>query len=112
MGIWLANMRGVELEDILDFKESVSLLLISTLFIVLAARLDLDQLAALGGGAVAERRSHVFGDPVLFRKDLETCQCLRFAQICIAPARDQLSGLGEKLDLANATASQFHVVSG
>ncbi|HSH13286.1 MAG TPA: cation:proton antiporter, partial [Desulfurivibrionaceae bacterium] len=39
MGIWLANMKDVAMEDILDFKESLSILLISFLFIILAARL-------------------------------------------------------------------------
>jgi len=53
MGIWLANMRDVEIEDILHFKESLSLLLISGLFVILAARLDLNQLSALGFGAIA-----------------------------------------------------------
>lgn len=52
MGIWLANMRGLEIEDILNFKESLSLLLVSGLFILLAARLDLTQLSALGMGGV------------------------------------------------------------
>lgn len=42
MGIWLANMKGIELGDILDFKESLSILLVSMLFIILAARLDLN----------------------------------------------------------------------
>jgi NhaP-type Na+/H+ or K+/H+ antiporter len=51
-GIWLANMNRVDLEDILNFKESLSLLLISSLFVVLAARVDLTQLQALGGGAI------------------------------------------------------------
>lgn len=53
MGVWLANMRTVELEDILNFKESLSLLLISGLFIILAARLDLGQVQALGIGGLA-----------------------------------------------------------
>ncbi len=48
MGIWLANMKGVDMEDILDFKESLSLLLISFLFIVLAARLDFSNFRGLG----------------------------------------------------------------
>lgn len=53
MGIWLANMPGVATEDILDFKESLSVLLISGLFILLAARLDLASLLALGWQALA-----------------------------------------------------------
>ena len=53
MGVWLANMRDVDLEDILNFKESLTLVLIGGLFILLAARLDLEALAALGGGGIA-----------------------------------------------------------
>ncbi len=41
MGVWLANMRDIPLENILNFKESLSILLISILFILLAARLNL-----------------------------------------------------------------------
>lgn len=48
MGIWLANMRNVDMEEILNFKESISLLLISLLFIMLAARLNLAALLDLG----------------------------------------------------------------
>ncbi|MGR9089751.1 MAG: cation:proton antiporter [Gammaproteobacteria bacterium] len=48
MGVWLANMPGVRTEEILDFKESLSVLLISGLFILLASRLQLDALAAIG----------------------------------------------------------------
>jgi len=53
MGIWLANMRGVETENILDFKESLSILLISGLFIILAARVDLRDLGLLSWEALA-----------------------------------------------------------
>ncbi|MGE5154373.1 MAG: cation:proton antiporter, partial [Bdellovibrio bacteriovorus] len=52
MGIYLGNRKGVPNEEILEFKESLSLLLISVLFILLAARLDLAGLQALGWGAV------------------------------------------------------------
>lgn len=48
MGIWLANAHIVELEDILAFKESLSLLCISTLFIVLSARMDMQAFLTLG----------------------------------------------------------------
>ncbi len=40
MGIMLGNMRGVHIDDILDFKEHLSTLLVSLLFIILAARLQ------------------------------------------------------------------------
>src|SRR5574337_578180 len=39
MGIALGNMRDVHLDDILDFKESLTTVLVSVLFILLAARL-------------------------------------------------------------------------
>ncbi|MBU1172103.1 MAG: cation:proton antiporter [Proteobacteria bacterium] len=48
MGMWLANMKDVPREKILHFKENLSVLLISVLFIVLAARLDLHRLISLG----------------------------------------------------------------
>jgi len=53
MGIWLANMKQVPMRDILHFKESLSVLLISGLFIILAARIELGQFVQLGWGAVA-----------------------------------------------------------
>lgn len=52
MGVWQANMRDLDLDDILDFKESLTLVLVAALFIMLAARIDLGSLAALGTGAV------------------------------------------------------------
>jgi len=52
MGIWLANMPGVDMDEILDFKESLSIILISLLFILLAARIDLAILTDLGWPAV------------------------------------------------------------
>ncbi|WP_043316958.1 sodium:proton antiporter [Microbulbifer sp. HZ11] len=52
MGIWMANMKGLDVDDILEFKETLSVLLISALFILLAARVELFTLAQLGWGAV------------------------------------------------------------
>ncbi|MEW9797299.1 cation:proton antiporter [Alteromonas sp. CYL-A6] len=51
-GIMLANMKDVDVEDILEFKETLSVLLISGLFILLATRLDLNSVAALGWGVL------------------------------------------------------------
>ncbi|ANI30360.1 sodium:proton exchanger [Yersinia entomophaga] len=48
MGIWLANMRDVDTSDILAFKEELSAILISALFIILAARLDIHALWNMG----------------------------------------------------------------
>lgn len=51
LGMWLANMPGVDLEEILEFKESLSVLLISLLFLMLAARLDVASVKAIGWAA-------------------------------------------------------------
>lgn len=51
MGLWLGNMKKVSLEHILDFKESLSLVLISALFVILAARINFAQIQQLGWGA-------------------------------------------------------------
>jgi NhaP-type Na+/H+ or K+/H+ antiporter len=48
MGIWLANMRGLDMSEVLSFKESLSILIISILFIVLGARLNLGDILATG----------------------------------------------------------------
>ena len=48
MGIILANMKETDIEDILDFKETLSVLLISVLFIILAARIEFSQFKQLG----------------------------------------------------------------
>lgn len=53
MGMWLANKDDLDIHPILNFKENLSVLLISMLFIVLAARIDLAQLLAIGGKALA-----------------------------------------------------------
>ncbi len=52
LGMWLANMKDVHVEEILDFKESLSVLLISVLFIVLASRIDFADFVRLGWPAV------------------------------------------------------------
>jgi NhaP-type Na+/H+ or K+/H+ antiporter len=52
MGIWLANMKGVPVDEILEFKESLSVLLISGLFIILAAQIELEAIYSLGVGAI------------------------------------------------------------
>ena len=52
MGIWLANVPKIDVKEILDFKESLSILLISSLFLLLAAELDINLVQQLGLGAV------------------------------------------------------------
>lgn len=76
MGVWVANMRHVELEDVLTFKETVTVLLISSLFIVLASQLDLEALWSLGTASLA---------------------ILAILQIVAGPLRAALSSLGSTL---------------
>ena len=47
MGILLANQKRVDITPVLEFKESLSVLLISSLFILLSARLKPEQFAVL-----------------------------------------------------------------
>lgn len=51
-GMMMANMKQVDVEDILEFKETLSVLLISGLFILLATRLDLNAIVDMGASAV------------------------------------------------------------
>ncbi|MBM4957856.1 sodium:proton antiporter [Vibrio parahaemolyticus] len=52
MGMWLANAKDINIQKILHFKEHLTILLITGLFIFLAARISLDDFAALGSGAL------------------------------------------------------------
>jgi NhaP-type Na+/H+ or K+/H+ antiporter len=52
MGMFLANMRGVDVDDILEFKETLSVLLISGLFILLASRINIDSIIHVGWGSI------------------------------------------------------------
>ncbi|MEO0995792.1 MAG: cation:proton antiporter, partial [Pseudomonadota bacterium] len=53
MGIVMANMRLPSLGELKRFKEQVTVLLVSGVFVILAATLDFDSLAALDWTAVA-----------------------------------------------------------
>lgn len=48
MGVVVANMKGIYLEEILDFKESLSIIIISGLFIILAGRMELSAFTTAG----------------------------------------------------------------
>lgn len=52
MGIYLANQKHVVIEHIIEFKENLGILLLSTLFIVLAARLKLSDLQLIDTGVL------------------------------------------------------------
>lgn len=53
MGMLLANTKGVNIKEILNFKESLTLVFISGLFIILAARIDGSELLMLGWGGLS-----------------------------------------------------------
>ncbi|WKE66002.1 sodium:proton antiporter [Gallaecimonas kandeliae] len=48
LGMYLANKEALDIDDIIEFKEDLSVILISALFILLAARVDVHGLLALG----------------------------------------------------------------
>jgi NhaP-type Na+/H+ or K+/H+ antiporter len=52
MGMVMANMRGVDVDDVLEFKETLSVLLISGLFILLASRINIDSIIHVGWGSI------------------------------------------------------------
>ncbi|MDR9831133.1 sodium:proton antiporter [Vibrio sp. FNV 38] len=53
MGMWLANAKNVNIQHILHFKENLTILFITGLFILLAARIDIEDFYTLGWGAAA-----------------------------------------------------------
>ena len=53
MGVFLANQKTVSIAHIVAFKENLRVLLISSLFIILAARVELGSLAMYAMGGVA-----------------------------------------------------------
>jgi len=52
MGIILANIKFDELKNILSFKEDISTILISVLFILLSSRIDIIQIEKLGSASI------------------------------------------------------------
>jgi NhaP-type Na+/H+ or K+/H+ antiporter len=48
MGVAVANQKRVDVRHIIEFKENLRVLMISSLFIILAARLSIDDLSKLG----------------------------------------------------------------
>ncbi len=60
MGVALANQRWVELRHIVEFKETLRVLVISSLFVLLAARLTPANIGQLGWEAVAFLLALVF----------------------------------------------------
>ncbi|MDR3502636.1 MAG: sodium:proton antiporter [Legionella sp.] len=85
MGVTLANFKKIELEHVLNFKESLSIVLVSCLFIVLSARINLFSFIELGYSAL-----------VLFL----------IIQFLIRPLNVYISSWGSDL-----TMSERHVIS-
>ncbi|REK21516.1 MAG: sodium:proton antiporter [Actinobacteria bacterium] len=52
LGFAVANQRSVSVRSIVEFSETLRVLLIAVLFIVLAARLEIDAMLALGGAGL------------------------------------------------------------
>lgn len=52
MGIMLANSKKINIKNILNFKEDLTTLLVSSLFIILAARVNFAAFELLGWGAI------------------------------------------------------------
>jgi len=52
MGIAMANQSQVSLKHIIEFKENLGILLISGLFIILSARLNIESLSSLGWNSI------------------------------------------------------------
>ncbi|KJG38224.1 sodium:proton antiporter [Photobacterium angustum] len=53
MGMWLANAKDVNIQHILHFKENLTILLISGLFLLLASRIQMSDFHTLGWGSIA-----------------------------------------------------------
>jgi len=78
MGIVLANQKAISIRHIMEFKENLRVLLISSLFILLAARLQMADLASVGVSSLA---------------------LLAILMLVARPASVALSTLGSKLSL-------------
>jgi len=65
MGVWLANTRSVDIAEVLSFKESLSILIISVLFIVLGARVNPVDIIATGWSGLAVLLVIVLARPVV-----------------------------------------------
>ncbi len=78
MGIALANQKSVNVRHIIEFKENLRVLLISGLFILLTAQLQISELAKIGAGSIA---------------------LLAILMLVARPAAVALSALGSKLKL-------------
>lgn len=103
MGLWLANVKDLVLDDLLDFKESLSLLLISVLFILLAARMDLQGFLALGWPALG-----VFAVIQFLVRPLSIHLCAIGSKLSM-PERHLLAWIAPRGIVAAAIAALFSI---
>jgi CPA1 family monovalent cation:H+ antiporter len=101
MGVFLANRPGLDLEDILDFKETLSLLLISLLFILLAARMDVSRFLELGWAALG-----VFATIQFLSRPLSVQLCALGSKLSMAE-RHLLSWIAPRGIVAAAISALF-----
>jgi NhaP-type Na+/H+ or K+/H+ antiporter len=102
MGLVLANQKKVNIHHVMEFKESLTILLISGLFIVLGARLKAEQLAM-----IPWRRMPLFlGVLVLLARPLAVLVCTVRSTL-EWPERAFLAALAPRGIVAAAVASVF-----
>ncbi len=103
MGMMLANMKSVNTEDILFFKESLSLLLISILFIILSARLNLLDLFDMGWSALG-----LLGIILFIARPLSVMLSTLFSDLTLR-ARIFLSWIAPRGIIAAAVSALFAI---
>lgn len=103
MGIWLANIKEIDLDDILNFKESLSILLVSMLFILLAARLNLSAFIDLGWPAIG-----IFCLIQFLVRPLSVHVCARGSKLSMAE-RNLLSWIAPRGIVAAAISALFAI---
>lgn len=106
MGLWLANQKHIDVHSILEFKESITVLLISLLFIVLSARIPLQQLSDLGWRGVG------FAAVMIFVARPISVWCSTFGSGLSAREKIFLSWFAPRGIVAAAVSSVFAIRMG
>lgn len=102
LGIALANQRSVSVKHILEFKENLRTLIISSLFIVLSGRLTLDDLSGIFGKGCA-----LLAFIILIGRPLSVYGSLIFSKRTNTAERTFLAFLAPRGIVAAAVASIF-----
>lgn len=101
MGMWLANMKGVDTREILNFKESLTVVLVSSLFIILAAMVDFSAYANLGYSAIL-----VLLSVQLLSRPIKVFFCT-WGSLLSTPERLLIAWIGPRGIVAAAVTSLF-----